>query len=286
MVGAVLVDKPAGPTSHDVVRIVRRATGADSAGHTGTLDPFATGLMVVLLGRATRVAQFVEGDRKTYFATAELGCATTTDDATGEPLGPPVDLDQVSEAAVLAGLARFRGPIRQRPPAYSAKQVDGQRAYALARRGRDVTLEDVTVMVHTIELVRWQAPRLEFRCTVSAGTYIRAIARDLGALLGCGAHLTALRREAIGALTVRDAIPLARVDAATRVRPPQEVLAQLPQLVVPAERRAGLRHGQALPPVAGLSGPVLLTSDEGVLLAIGAADERRVHPGVVLEVAS
>jgi tRNA pseudouridine55 synthase len=285
VVGVVLVDKPVGPTSHDVVRIVRRATGADAAGHTGTLDPFATGLMVVLLGRATRIAQFVEGDRKTYRATAMLGQETTTEDATGEPIGVRRDPADVTVATIEAALGALRGPILQRPPAFSAKKVAGKRAYAMARQGVSVELAAVPVTVHAFEILSWQAPLLEFRCTVSAGTYVRSLARDLGEALGYGAHLTALRREAIGALHVNDATPLEAVDASTTVQPPTSVLGHLPCVLVPAVRVSGLRHGQALPPQDDVRGTVQLLREDGTLMAVGEADDRRIHPAVVLEAA-
>lgn len=279
------MDKPVGPTSHDLVRQVRRALGADAAGHTGTLDPFASGLMVVLLGRATRLAQYVEGDRKAYAATAYLGRATDTADATGEPLGTEVDvqartLEQIEQAA-----ATLRGPIQQRPPAFSAKKVDGRRAYDLARAGQAPALAPVAVTVHELTLERWEPPYLAFSCVVSAGTYVRALARDLGEALGCGAHLTALRRTAIGPLQVADAVPLADVTATTPVLPPRAVLAHLPVVDVGEARRWGVLQGQSLPPVPGRHGIVTLVGEDGALLGVGDADERRVRPVTVLAVA-
>ncbi len=141
------MDKPAGPTSHDVVQRVRRVLKTRAVGHTGTLDPFATGLLVVLVGRATRLARFVEAEAKTYLATARLGVATDTDDATGAPLGPPADLSELTEARVAEALAGFAGEQRQRPPRYSAKHVDGERSYRLARRGVAVQPAETTVVV-------------------------------------------------------------------------------------------------------------------------------------------
>ncbi len=279
------MDKPAGPTRHDVVRQVRRVFGVDSAGHTGTLDPFATGLLVVLLGRATRLARFVESDRKTYVATARLGFATTTDDATGEPLGddrPPVALDAATLERALDGL---RGEILQRPPAYSAKKVEGRRSYALARRGAAVELAPVPVHVHALDVTAARLPELQFRCTVSAGTYVRAIARDLGEALGCGAHLTALRREAIGSLHVRDAVPLEALSAATPVRPAQAVLPQLPQVRVDEAGRRELGFGRAIAAPAGAQGTVALVGPDEAMLAVGEVHGAVIRPVVVLAVA-
>lgn len=286
MIGALLVDKPEGPTSHDVVRQVRRAYGAEAAGHTGTLDPFATGLLIVLLGRATRLARFVESDRKTYRATARLGFGTTTDDRTGEPLGEDVGSGSVTPAAVESALAGLRGPLLQRPPAFSAKKVAGRRSYVMARRGDAPELAPVPVTVHAIELLSFTGALVEFRCTVSAGTYVRALARDLGEALGCGGHLTALRREAIGALHVRDAVPLEAITAATPLRAAQSVLPHLAAVPVDAAARRELGFGRVLANAVGVAGTVSLVGEDGALVAIGEAGPDVIRPIVVLEPAS
>jgi tRNA pseudouridine55 synthase len=276
----VLVDKPEGPTSHDVVQRVRRVLEVRSAGHTGTLDPFATGLLVVLVGRATRLARFVEAQVKTYRAVARLGVRTDTDDLTGAVLEQR-SVAGLEAAAVRRELARFVGPGRQRPPAYSAKHVDGERSYRLARRGEAVEPAEVAVMVHAVEAVKWTPPELEFRITVSAGTYIRAVARDLGAALGVGGHLRALRREAIGALRVEDAVPL---DALTpdAVRPPASVLAHLPAVALDELGRAHALHGRRVPDEDGPVGELarLMAGDE--LVAVGRREPEGWQPVVVL----
>ena len=225
---------------------VRRVLGTRAVGHTGTLDPFATGLLVLLVGRATRLARFVEASEKTYLAIARLGLSTTTDDRTGSPLGPAADLSAVDEAAVRDALAGLRGAGSQRPPAYSAKRVGGQRSHRLARRGAAVELAEVPVTVHRIELIEWRSPEATFRATVSAGTYVRAIARDVGERLGVGGHLSALRREAVGALRVEDALPLDRLDAATPLVPLTRVLSHLPAVELDDSGRAAVRHGRAV----------------------------------------
>jgi tRNA pseudouridine55 synthase len=276
----VLVDKPAGPTSHDVVQRVRRALGTRAVGHTGTLDPFATGLLVVLVGRATRLARFVEAQAKTYLATARLGVATDTDDRTGAPLGAPVDFAHVSDGDLRQALAAFQGEQRQRPPRYSARHVEGERSYRLARRGVVAEPPETTVTVHRIDFVSYEPPELVFRATVSAGTYIRALARDLGARLGTGAHLTALRREAVGALRVEDAVPLERVDAAA-LRPPRAALGHLPAVELDESARAAVSHGRALPADAGASGAVALVHG-GELVAVARAEDGWLRPSVVL----
>jgi len=274
------VDKPAGPTSHDVVQRVRRALGTRAAGHTGTLDPFATGLLVVLVGRATRLARFVEALSKTYLAVARLGVATDTDDRTGRPLGAPVPLDGLSEASVRDALAGLQGEQRQRPPRYSAKRVAGERSYRLARRGVELEPAEATVTVHQIELVRYAPPELAFRATVSAGTYVRALARDLGARLGVGAHLTALRREAIGPLRVDDAVPLDRIGPEA-LRPPRDVLGHLPALELDQPARTAVGHGRAVPAPPEAVGSVALLH-QGELVAVGQAGDGQVQPAVVL----
>lgn len=274
------MDKPAGPTSHDVVQRVRRVLGTRAVGHTGTLDPFATGLLVVLVGRATRLARFVEAEAKTYLATARLGVATDTDDATGAPLGAPADLTGLTEARVAEALAGFAGEQRQLPPRYSAKHVDGERSYRLARRGVAVQLAETTVVVRRIDLVAYAPPELVFRVTVSAGTYVRALARDLGERLGVGAHLTALRRESIGALRVEDAVRLAEVDASA-VRPARAVLGHLPAVELDEPGRVAVSHGRAVPAAADALGDVALVHD-GELVAVARAGDGWLRPSVVL----
>ena len=274
------MDKPAGPTSHDVVQRVRRALGTRAAGHTGTLDPFATGLLVILVGRATRLARFVEAEAKTYLATVRLGFATDTDDRTGTPLGPPADVAALDPAAVADAVAALEGAQRQRPPRYSAKHVEGERSYRLARRGVAVELAESAVVVHRIELLSSALPELVFRATVSAGTYVRALARDLGERLGVGGHLTALRREAIGVLRVEDAVPLGGIDASA-LRPARAVLGHLPALELDEPGRAAVSHGRALLGEGVPPGDVALTFG-GELVAIARAGDGWLRPSVVL----
>ena len=276
----MLVDKPAGLTSHDVVQRVRLALKTRAVGHTGTLDPFATGLLVVLVGRATRLARFVEGQPKTYLATARLGVATDTDDLTGTPLGQPAGLAGLTEAAVRAALDGFVGPQRQRPPRFSAKHVAGERSYRLARRGVGVDPAEADVTVHRIDLVSFTPPDLVFRAAVSAGTYVRALARDLGGRLGVGAHLTALRREAIGALRVEDAIALEALGP-DALRPPRAALGHLPALELDDPGRAAVSHGRAVPSDAGARGDVALVHGDE-LVAVARAEDGWLRPSVVL----
>lgn len=276
----MLLDKPAGITSHDAVQRVRRVFRTRAVGHTGTLDPFATGLLVALVGRATRLARFVEAQAKTYLAEARLGVATDTDDATGTALGDSAPV-RASEAEVRAALESFRGAQAQRPPAFSAKHVGGERSYRLARRGAAVELPAVAVDVTEVEFLELAGDRVRFRVTVSAGTYVRALARDLGERLGCGAHLVALRRERIGRLSVLDAVPLDALGPGTPLLPPQAVLPALPMRTLDAAEADAVRHGRAIAGTAE-SGTVGLLLD-GALLAIGEAADGLIQPRVVLE---
>jgi tRNA pseudouridine55 synthase len=276
------VDKPAGLTSHDAVHRIRRVLGVRSAGHTGTLDPFATGLLVVLVGRATRLARFVEGRPKTYLATARLGVRTDTDDLTGVPVGTVTPTSGLSEAAVRAALAEFEGVQPQRPPSFSAKHVDGVRSYRLARRGRAVELPEVTVTVQRVETLGFTGNEVTFRATVSAGTYLRAIARDLGERLGVGAHLIALRREAIGAIGVDEAVPLAEVSPAD-LRPARAILAHLPAVNLDEAGRRDVLHGRPVEaPEERGSGAEVALLWEGELVAVAREAEGLLRPAVVL----
>ncbi len=282
----MLVDKPAGPTSHDVVIRVRRALGVRSAGHTGTLDPFASGLMIILLGRATRLARFVSSQPKRYAATARLGFATTTDDHTGTPL--PVGSSREAPpgvAEVAAALESFRGRSLQRPPAYSARHVDGERSYRLARQGVEVTLPETPVTVHHIALVALRGDLVDFRATVSAGTYVRALARDLGERLGTGAPLTALRREAIGSLEVTRAVPLGSLSRSTPVLAPLDVLAHLPAAALSPDGARDVSHGRPVDAagVTAADGTAVALVREGQLAAVAEVRSGRLQPIVVLE---
>jgi tRNA pseudouridine55 synthase len=279
----LLIDKPAGPTSHDVVARVRRVYGTRAVGHTGTLDPFATGLLVVLLGAATRLARFVEPLPKTYWAAVRLGVQTSTDDPTGEVIAVrEAEAASVSEARVRAALEEFVGRGMQRPPVFSAKKVAGERSYRRARRGEAVALAEVPVVVHRVELVSLAPPDLEFRATVSAGTYVRALARDLGERLETGAHLTALRREAIGGLRVEAAVPLDRLAPTTPVLSPLTVLEHLPELALDAEELRAVRQGRMVRRGEGPPGSVALTFEHG-LVAVGDREAGGIQPRVVLE---
>jgi tRNA pseudouridine55 synthase len=271
-------------TSHDVVHRVRRVLAVRSAGHTGTLDPFATGLLVVLLGAATRLARFVQEQPKTYLATARLGVQTDTDDLTGGVIATSGDVSTLTESHVRDALVGLLGTQLQRPPAFSAKHVAGERSYRRARRGEAPALRPSSVTVHHIELVQYRPPELTFRAIVSAGTYLRAMARDLGEQLRVGAHLTQLRREAIGTLTVEQAVPL---EALTRelVFPAQRILSHLPAITLDPDGSRDIRHGRRVRSADDVprQAEAIALLEGSDLIAIARAEDGWLQPTVVLE---
>ncbi len=275
-----MIDKPAGMTSHDVVAAVRRRFRIKAVGHTGTLDPFATGLLVVMVGGATRLARFVEAERKTYLATARLGFATTTDDGTGERAGQEWSGEWPAPGAVEAVLDRFVGSIEQRPPAYSAKKVDGVRSYALARQGRAVDLKPATVTIDRVTVVEYAPPLVSWRAVVGPGTYLRALARDLGESLGTGGHLVELRRESVGPFHVHDAVPLASLTGAEPLIEPLALLGTMPRVTVSEEEAGWLRQGRRVGETTGGGSAALVLN--GQLVAIGTATDGAWQPVLVM----
>lgn len=268
--GFALVDKPAGWTSHDVVARLRRLYGQRRVGHAGTLDPMATGVLIVGLGAATRLLRFVQDQPKTYEATIRLGVGTTTDDAEGEVICEPgwaPDADSLQ-----AAIGTLRGDIEQAPSAVSAVKVDGVRAYARVRRGEDVELKPRPVRVTRFETVgdmRQDGSGVDVDVVVdcSSGTYVRALARDLGTALSSAGHLTALRRTAIGEIQVTECTPLG--EDAPPVTPPEQVMRQLlPHLVVQEQDQTGLRHGRPVPAQAVPDGVHAAVNAQGELLAV------------------
>jgi tRNA pseudouridine55 synthase len=247
MDGVLVVDKPSGPTSHDVVDHVRRSLGERRAGHTGTLDPFATGVLPICIGKATRLARFLAAGEKTYRATVRLGFATTTDDLTGEPLSAPraVTVDAARLAAAVAGLV---GERLQVPPTYSAKRSGGERLYDLARRGVVVDRPPVPVVVFAFDVLSASGDEVEIEVRCAPGTYVRALARDLGEALGTGGHLVRLRRVSSGAFHERAAVSWEDVPGRGRasVIPMAALLPELPAVTVTEEGQQALRHGRDL----------------------------------------
>lgn len=279
--GVLLVDKPSGVTSHDVVAVARRALGSRRVGHTGTLDPFATGLLVLLVGRGTRLAPYVDGEPKVYDATILFGAETTTDDLTGEvtreaALPDPRDVDRAIES--LTGL------LRQTPPDYSAKQVAGRRAYVAARAGTPLELEPVPVLVHSWHVRRRAAPELDVTITCGRGTYVRALARDLGRGAASAAHLTALRRVRSGPFDVADAISLDALDrdGTAALQPLRSAIPHLPTQLLGDDDLRRVRHGNAV--ATRIEGPLAAVVDaDDNLVAIARNDDGMLRPCLVMQ---
>lgn len=294
--GILVVAKPAGPTSHDVVALVRRLAATRRVGHGGTLDPFASGVLPIFLGHATRVVEYHLGDRKIYRATVCFGASSTTDDLEGELT--PSDGPAPSRDAVLAALAGLSGPISQRPPAYSAIKVGGRRAYAMARAGQAVVLASREVTIHELTLVSWDnaesdRPVAIIEVTCSAGTYVRALARDLGESVGNAAYLGALIRLASGPFALAEAVPLDDVRTAAAespagliplLRPIDAGLDAFPVVALTTEEVAAVARGQFVRPAAGVpthADHYRLKGPDGSLVGIASGSGGRLAPDKV-----
>lgn len=274
--GILLLDKPPGLTSHDVVARVRRAAGTRKVGHAGTLDPMATGLLLVGVNHATRLLHYLVGLDKEYLATIRLGWPTSTDDAEGEPGERATDaaLAAADEPAIRAGIAQLTGEIEQVPSQVSAVKIDGRRAYARVRDGETVEIAPRRVTVSAFELGAIRAGEgfldLEVRVEVSSGTYVRALARDLGAALGTGGHLTMLRRTRIGAFRVTDAASLDGLDVPASILSPADAARRaMPAVELDAEAARDLGHGKRIAAPDGVAdGPVAAIGPGDRLVAI------------------
>lgn len=246
MEGILNIDKPQGMTSHDVVGRVRRVAGLRRVGHTGTLDPMATGVLVVCLGRATRLVEYVVGRPKTYWGVVRLGQTTDSYDADGEILTEAAVPD-LSSAQLEPLLDQFRGDILQVPPMVSAIKKDGKRLYELARQGKTVERPPRPVTIYQLDCLSVDGPEITLRIQCSAGTYIRSIAHDLGQLLGCGGHLVSLRRERVGKFDLESAVPLdelAPENIASNLRPMDWAVDHLPKIEVSANAERDLLNGK------------------------------------------
>lgn len=250
MNGVLVIDKPAGMTSHDVVNRVRRIIKEKSVGHLGTLDPMATGVLPLVVGRLTRLAQFYTGSEKSYQGEIRFGFATDTYDAEGEPAGSFCEArPSLDELRTLA--AEFRGVIRQTPPAYSAKKINGVPAYKLARKDKEVNLQPVDVEIKELEILSVEGDRARFSAHVASGTYMRSIAHDMGQRLGCGAHLSSLRRTSVGEFDEGDARTLEELQAAVDSGDPDAVfihprrlLPGLPAVTATEQAATMIRNGR------------------------------------------
>jgi tRNA pseudouridine55 synthase len=295
MNGVIVVDKPAGPTSHDVVARVRRTIGVRRIGHTGTLDPLATGVLPLVVGRATRLAQFLTADEKEYVADVRFGVATTSYDGEGIENERVAGTTFAVEPEVLRELLDdFRGTYWQTPPPFSAKKVGGTRAYRLARAEKPVELKPVRVTVRDLELLSCGDGLTKLRIVCSSGFYVRSLAHEIGTRLGCGAYLQALRRTRAGEFTIAEATTLegiegAGVDAMAHLVPMSALLPRLPPVVVNERGARRAVHGNALAP-EDFSGPstpdgerVRVFDADGTLLGIAEpAAGGLLHPVVVL----
>jgi tRNA pseudouridine55 synthase len=306
MLGALIVDKPAGITSHDVVARVRRVAGTRRVGHAGTLDPFATGVLVVCLGRATRLAQFLVGLDKEYLATIRLGFATDTQDLTGKQITPLKSSKQTSLEEVRRVTSEFVGPQLQTPPMFSAKKIGGERLYKAAREGREIARDASAITIYSIELVETDATLvresadatmdLNLRVRCSSGTYVRTLANDIGERLAIGAHLAALRRTAVGHFMIEESITLDALEEGGRdevmeraLISPSAMLSHLLDLRLDSEGVTRVMTGRHVKcTLAGVKdeGRLLRLCDEtGALVGVGRYDAEAgiVKPRVVLE---
>ncbi len=313
MDGLLIVDKPVGPTSHDVVARVRRALGERRIGHTGTLDPMASGVLPLVLGRATRLARFLSATEKTYIAVVRLGMETDSHDADGQPVGDPYDGAMPDPAAIERALDSFRGTFLQQPPRFSAKKIGGIRSHALARQqragpstllgagpstslGPGPMARPVSVTVSDLRVLGIDGTDVELALTCSAGFYVRSLAHDLGTRLGTGAHLAALRRTRVGDLRLEDAVALDAIVSDTKaasaaVIPMGRMLTTLPAAALSDEGMRHARHGRSLGPgdfcaplPQAASGFTRLLDSSGDL--VGVAEPERgpgvLHPVVIL----
>ena len=308
--GLLIIDKPAGPTSHDVVARMRRALRETRIGHTGTLDPMATGVLLLVVGKATRLAKFLSASDKSYDAVVRFGFATDTADAQGQPVGPVSDRPTPSREEIETALDAFRGTFMQQPPAFSAKKIDGQRSYTLARDARAAHAAPRTsppaplappalpapcrVTTFGLEILAVEADSVTLRVDCSAGFYLRSLAHDLGARLAVGAHLTALRRTRTGDFSLDRAIGLGEAErdphaAAAALVPLAGMLSALPSVVLTSEGASRVAHGQDVRPIDHQPSTishqpfVRLLDTSGALVAIAQPEAGgALHPSVVL----
>ncbi len=277
--GIIIVDKPAGWTSHDVVAKLRGALHEKRIGHGGTLDPMATGVLPVFVGRATRAVAFFEAADKGYEAVLQLGTITDTDDTTGAVLQTrPVD---VTEEQLRAVLPRFLGEQDQLPPMYSAIKVDGKKLYELARAGKTVERKARRITIHTLELKAFDGVNATLYVHCSKGTYIRTLCHDIGAALGCGGTMAALRRTHAGAYSLQDAMPLSEIlaseDPASLLRPVDSMFADRPAIIISGEAVRRCHNGNDFLWETAPNGSVRVYDENGAFLMLGRAKNGHVH---------
>jgi tRNA pseudouridine55 synthase len=280
----VIANKPKGWTSHDVVAKVRRLAGQKRVGHAGTLDPMAEGVLPILLGRATRLADYIQLGRKTYVATVQLGTATDTDDAEGTVIAQS-PIPPLSQHLLEQTLSAFRGEISQTPPQYSALKVGGQRAYAVARAGGEVALAARPVTIDDLQLQTWSATELILEVTCSKGTYIRALARDIAVALGTVGHLTKLIRTRVGPFRIEHALTpdeLASRDIAAAVLPASRAIPDAPAFSADVNQVVDLRYGRPVAANGLRADHVWVYDPDGLLVCLASADGMLLKPRLVL----
>ena len=298
--GILIIDKPATWTSHDVVGKMRKILRTKRIGHTGTLDPFATGVLVILVGKATRLAQFLDKDAKEYEAIAQFGFETDTGDRTGELRITNYELRDVSVEEIENVLPDFRGEIEQIPPMYSAKKIEGKKLYELARKGVEIERKPVKVKIYELEIIEntqrsaFSAQHLSLRVACSAGTYIRTLAEDIGKKIGIGAHLAELRRIRAGRFDLSKAVTIEELEKKVSenkldkvIISMNEALSHLPQILLSKDEIEKTRNGLKLKKndfEAGDNQPVRITDEQENLVAVGFYNEREkvIQPKIVL----
>jgi tRNA pseudouridine55 synthase len=280
--GVLVVDKPVGMTSHDVVQVIRKGSNIRRAGHTGTLDPRASGVLVVLIGPAVRLSEYVAASDKRYQAVIQLGTTTDTYDADGKTTSS--SNIEVTEEQFNTELQTFVGEIEQVPPPYSAVKVQGRKAYEMARAGEEVELEPRIIHVYSLEVLEWAPPEVVIDINCSSGTYVRSLAHDLGNKLGCGATLTGLRRTKSGRFTLRDAVPLRKLNEAFSdgtwyqyLIPAAEALSDWPTVELSLEQVDAVRHGHRIPAESKEQTRVCGVSEQGELVALMDLDEESME---------
>lgn len=289
MFGVLNIDKPVDMTSHDVVDYVRKLTGERRVGHGGTLDPFATGVLVVAIGKATRLLEYTRALRKTYHAVCMLGATSDTDDRTGKiSKFKAQHTKQIPKLNIQTILKQFTGEIEQTPPAYSAVKIQGKKMYELARSGTQVDAKSRHVTVYDIKLLHYKYPELELEITCGSGTYIRAIARDLGKNLGTGGYAKSLRRLAIGDFTAEDAVPLTGLVAtnmATHLLPPEGLVSHLPHITLTESQLHGFQQGKqiaSIQPSQSTKQPTAIFDEAKNLVGTGIFTDGHLQPKKVL----
>jgi tRNA pseudouridine55 synthase len=279
MNGVLIIDKPGGMTSHDVVQYFRKQFDTSKVGHLGTLDPMATGVLPLCIGKATRVGQYFATSPKEYIGEIRFGFATTTYDREGTPTGPEVPFVS-SREEVLAVMAGLTGSLEQTPPAFSAKKIGGVRSHDSARRGEAVENAPVRVEVSVFEVTAFVPPSIQFRVVCGGGTYVRSLAHDLGQRLGCGAHLSSLRRLRSGAFGIEEAVPMESAGA-SNMTPLDKLFLHWPSRIVSGLEERRVRQGNPIPSEE-MTGFVRILNNQGEFLAVAAVESGWARPRVVL----